>query len=80
MSLSPIASLIENCRQELGLTRRDVIRRCGYGNIAKGCRRYDELLAGDFKTTSGLLERLPAALEITPEIVQAAIEQTKQEY
>jgi hypothetical protein len=77
---STIQSLIENRRLELGLRKQDVVRKAGYTNIGKGCRRYDELLAGDLKTTTGLLERLPTALDIPAETVTEAVNETKRQY
>jgi hypothetical protein len=76
---SPIQQLIEDRRTALGLSRRHLIRRAGYENTAKGLRRLDELLAGDLHSTRGLIERLPAALDVPPETVLAAISETEQQ-
>jgi hypothetical protein len=56
-----------------------LIRRAGYETTAKGLRRRDELLAGELRTTRGLIERLPAALDVPAEIVTAAISETDQQ-
>ena len=53
MLVYPIKLLIEDRRRLLGLTRQDVVRRAGYRNISKGCRRLDELLAGGIAHGSG---------------------------
>jgi hypothetical protein len=73
---TPIQRLIENRCLALGLSRLHLIRRAGYENTAKGLRRLDELLAGELRTTRGLIERLPAALDVPTEIVNAAISET----
>jgi hypothetical protein len=79
MSSSPLANLIEARRLELGLRRQDVARRAGYTNLSKGCRRLDELLAGDLHTTRGLIDRLPAALDVPAETVNEAVAETKRQ-
>jgi hypothetical protein len=76
---TPIQQLIEDRCQYLGLSRRHLIRRAGYENTAKGLRRLDELLAGELRTTQGLIERLPAALDVPAETVNAAVSETEQQ-
>jgi len=53
MGMSPIKTLIENRRRDLGLSRQDIVQRAGYRNLAEGCRRLDELLTGDVTFCSG---------------------------
>ncbi len=79
MSVSPIQLLIEDRIRVLGLRRQDVARRAGYTNLSKGCRRLDELLAGDLHTTRGLIDRLPAALDVPAETVNEAVAETKRQ-
>jgi hypothetical protein len=45
----PLTILIRQRSQELGLSRSELVRRCGYKNISKGLRRLDEVYAGDFE-------------------------------
>ena len=72
----PIAALIaERCR-ELGLRRSEVAARCGYKNISKGLRRLEQVLAGDFERADALLRGLPKALNLSPDVVQEAIDKT----
>ena len=73
----PIQKLISDRCQVLGLKRADFIRRCGFKNEAKGYRRLDALLAGDFNSSRGLIAGLPAALEIPAYVVMKAIEESK---
>jgi hypothetical protein len=69
----PIENLITQRCRELGLGRRELVERCGYKNISKGIRRLEQVYAGDpEKTVSGL----PKALDLSPDIVQQAIEET----
>ena len=72
-----IESLIVDRSRVLDLSRPDLMRRAGYKNIAKGLRRLDELLAGDLDKTRGLIRALPAALDVPPEVVEHAIEETR---
>jgi hypothetical protein len=73
---TPIQQLIEDRCRILSISRRQVVHRAGYRNLAKGLRRLDELPAGELHTTRGLIERLPAALDVPPETVNAAISET----
>jgi hypothetical protein len=76
--MSPITNLIENRCQELGLTRRDIIRRLDYQNRSKGARRFDEFMNGELGPNSrGLIERLPIALDLLPETITEAVAETK---
>ena len=77
---NPIQTLVEDRRKELGLRKQDVVHRAGFKNLSKGCRRYDELLAGELHTARGLINRLPAALELPAETVTEAVDQTRQEF
>jgi hypothetical protein len=75
MSL-PIQNLInERCR-DLGLSRSELVVRCGYKNISKGIRRLDEVYEGDLEKAVSLLLGLPKALELSPDIVQQAFDET----
>src|SRR6516165_8706310 len=71
-----IGSLIINRLRVLDLRRQHLLRRAGYKNIAKGLRRLDELLAGELDKTRDLIRALPAALDVPPEVVEHAIEET----
>jgi hypothetical protein len=72
-----IESLIINRLSVLDLPRRHLLRRAGFKNIAKGLRRLDELLAGELVKTRDLIRALPAALDVSPEVVEHAIEETR---
>src|SRR5438128_7962412 len=77
--LSPLKTLIENRSRDLGLSRQDIVQRAGYRNLAKGCRRLDELLTGDVHAARGLIDRLPAALDVPAEAVREAVAETKRQ-
>jgi hypothetical protein len=72
----PIAALIEEQCRELGLRRSEVAARCGYKNISKGIRRLEQVLAGDFGRADALLRTLPNALNLSPDVVQEAVDET----
>ena len=75
----PIETLVRDRSNELGLGPTDVIRRAGYKNDSKGLRRLSELYQGNFDPSRGLIGKLPAALEVSPEEVGKAVEKSRQE-
>ena len=75
----PIATFIMERSAALKLRRSDLVRRAGFKNVAKGLRRLDELCSGELKTTASLISSLPVALELPPEVIDAAIGQTEQQ-
>ena len=79
MYVSTIEQLIKSRIQELGISYAQLIRRTGYANEAKGIRRLESLFDSDFVSTRGLIEKLPAALDLPKEEVEAAIAKTKQD-
>jgi hypothetical protein len=72
----PIDELISSRCNELDLGPVELVRRCGYKNIAKGLRRLEELRKGDFESTRGLISGLPQALDVPAEVIQKAIDDT----
>ena len=72
-----IEALVSRRCDELGLSPKGLIRRCGYKNVSKGLRRLGQLRAGDFKGSAGLIGMLPAALEVPVDVVKNAVEETK---
>jgi hypothetical protein len=73
----PISSLISSRCKKLNLRPVELIRRCGYRNVAKGLRRLQCLSQGHFEGTQGLIRGLPVGLEVPAEVVQEAIAETK---
>jgi hypothetical protein len=71
-----IAELIESRRRELGLKRVQLVRRAGLKNETKALRRLGALLAGDLRASNSLIDGLPAALNLPPEAIQCALEET----
>src|SRR6266508_4456089 len=74
-----LAKLVEERRGQLGLTAPDLIRRAGYQNTAKGLRRLQALMKGNFESSRGLIARLPEALNLAPETITQAIEETRRQ-
>ena len=70
-----IEALVRRRCDELGLTQPELIRRCGYQNVSKGLRRLEQLRASDFKKSAGLIDKLPAALEVPVEVIKRAVEE-----
>ena len=77
--LLPITALICNRSEELGLSAVELVRRCGYKNLAKGLRRLEQFCQGDFARSTTLIHALPSALEVTAEVVKQAVEQTQKQ-
>jgi len=74
-----IETLITSRCRELGLSKTRLVQLAGYKREPKGIRRLNALVAGDFETTRGLIDGLPAALDLPPNIILEAIEQTRQQ-
>jgi hypothetical protein len=72
----PIDELISSRCNELDIGPVELVRRCGYKNLAKGLRRLEELRAGEFVSTRGLISGLPQALDVPAEVVQKAVDDT----
>jgi hypothetical protein len=68
-----ISRLIEARIQELGVTRAELVRRCGFHNAPKGLRRLSEVCAGNFSRADFLLSNLPDALGLDHQVVEAAV-------
>ncbi|MGV1016817.1 MAG: hypothetical protein ACOYBW_05500 [Fluviibacter phosphoraccumulans] len=79
MYVSEIEKLIRSRIQEIGITCAQLIKKSGYANESKGVRRLESIFASDFETTRGLIEKLPAALDLPKEQIEAAIAKTKQD-
>lgn len=79
MSETPIESLLRTRVKELGISLPQLVRRAGMSNVSKGLRRLDSLFGADFVSTRGFIKALPLALDIPPEAVTAAIEQTRKQ-
>jgi hypothetical protein len=77
MSELPIESLIRTRSNELGLRATALVRRAGYKNIAKGLRRLQELHSGFFVGARGLIQGLPAALDLPEIVIRKAIEDSR---
>ena len=76
----PIVEFVERRRREIDLGKADVVRRCGYRNLSKGLRRLDALYAGEFEgpAPTAIIRRLPEALEVDQETVDAVVSATKE--
>jgi hypothetical protein len=72
----PLTILIRQRSQELGLSRSELVQRCGYKNISKGLRRLDQVYGGEFDKAGALLGKIPEALNLSPETIQEAIDAT----
>jgi hypothetical protein len=75
----PIEVLIRSRSNELGLRPTDLVLRSGYSNVAKGLRRLDQLYAGNFDGASGLIERLPSALDLPKTTIEQAVEESRRQ-
>ena len=71
--------LIRQHMQDLGIRRADLARRMGYVNIAKGCRRIDQICAGDLELAENLRIALSQGLAVDVEVIDESIEFTRAE-
>ena len=71
-----IEDLIKKRCRDLGLSRSELVERSGYKNISKGLRRLEQVHAGYLEKAGALLRGLPKALDLSPEIVQQALDAT----
>ena len=72
----PLSILIRKRCHDLGLSRGELVLRCGYKNMSKGLRRLDQVCAGEFERAGALLARLPDALDLPPETVKEGVTAT----
>ncbi len=74
----PIHDLVETRLKELGISRSELARRCGFKNLDKGMRRIEAMCGGDLASPSAamILTALPAALEVDVATVQVAVRET----
>ncbi len=75
-----LAQLIQPRMRALGITRGDLARRMGYANIAKGCRRIDQICSGHVEMAENLRVALSRGLGVNVEVVDRAIEATRAEH
>ncbi len=72
-----IARLIRKRTQDLGITRGELARRMGYTNVTTGCRRLDQICAGDVKMAENLRVELARGLDVDAEVINDSIEYTR---
>jgi hypothetical protein len=72
-----ISALVGRRCKELGLSGVELVRRCGYKNISKGLRRLEQLHAGDFKRSVGMVRMLLAAPGVPVDVVKGTVEESQ---
>lgn len=73
---SPIQLLIQSRCSELNMSYRELIARTAYSNISVGLKRLQQLFAADFIASRCLIDKLPAALVMSPDVINQAITDT----
>ena len=71
-----LVKLIRQRLKELGITRGELARGMGYANIGKGCRRLDQICAGDIKVAVNLWTELARGLQVDVEVINESIQFT----
>ena len=71
-SANPVGILIDQRLADLQLSKRELVTRLGYKNVAKGLNRFHQLYQGEFGQDDFLLARLPEALQLEPSALLAA--------
>lgn len=77
--ITPLGHLINARCEALGITRGELARRLGYANLGKGARRIDGLVGGDLARVPELINRLPEALDLAPNTIAQAVDETQRE-
>ena len=72
-----LGRLIHQRMQELGIGRAELARCMGYANIAKGCRRIDQICGEHLGMAGNLRIALSAGLKVDIEVIDKAIEVTR---
>ena len=72
--------LIQTRLAELEMKRSELARSMGYAQekLGKGCTRIDRIREGDLRLAWNLRERLAQGLQVTTEVVEAAIDATSE--
>lgn len=70
---SKIEALITSRCEDLNLSKKQMIQRTGL-SVSKAMRRLDQLYEGEWKRAVGLLDKLPAALELPTQVLQDAVQ------
>ncbi len=68
-----IETLVEARRKELGLSKAELLHRVGYRKLHKGFRRLELVYRGEFEGAGNFIARLPQAIEVPVNEVNAAI-------
>jgi hypothetical protein len=72
----PIASLILDRANDLMIGPKEIVLKCGYKNLSKGLRRFQELLKGDMDSSKCILEKLPMVLNLDSDILERAVKES----
>ena len=74
-----IQLFIENRCIELGISAKELLLRTYFRNISKARRRLEQIYEGRFKLSRGLIEQLPAALNLPKEDIDQVLKETENE-
>lgn len=74
MGDTPLKTFLEEQIARLGVSRRDLVLRMGYANVAKGLRRLGQLEDGEIRVATDLKRPLAEALGLSLEEVGSAID------
>lgn len=79
MKTLAIFDLIQQRCKDLSISQNELIVRSGTTNIAKGHRRLQQIFDGDFNSSRGLIDKLPQALGVTRDAIDAAIDASEKQ-
>ncbi|HPS57642.1 MAG TPA: hypothetical protein PK514_05995 [Spirochaetota bacterium] len=74
----PIQKYLLEKMKEQGIRKSELVKRAGYGNISRGCKRFDDLINGRVYNKM-LIDNLHLALGVTKEEVDKKLLATKLE-
>lgn len=78
MNAYPIQIFIDSRCAELNISHKELIARTAFSNVSVGLKRLQQLFAADFRAADGLIKKLPAALAVSPEVINQAISDTNE--
>jgi hypothetical protein len=73
----PIVALVQSRREELAISRAELVRRMGYKNVSKGLRRLDQLYEGRIERWRQHTKPLADALNVASDVVARAMSETE---
>ena len=76
--MNAIRKFVSAVMKEKGISKSDLVKKAGYTNIARGCRRFDSLMKAE-NLSGMLIDNLPQALGVPEDEIKQKLQETKNE-